>query len=430
MQDYNFSYENSGNNSFIVYEIKDIEKIDKVEHNMITNNKIDGLLNIAYNCIDDKYFYKYEISSKIPLKRYIDGYNDRDKIIKILINTLKTLIDVEDYLILKEHIILDENYVFVDVSNISLQFICLPINDSSYNKFDLRYFINNIIDCLRFEDFDNKNLIFLLKDVINKDDSIKIEEVINVLKNINYNKIHKDQEHIEKSNSAAKNNNEEKKIEITCDILNSSQKRQIKIINNDKIANENEVENYDFLIPEQEEKIKIKNSNKKSKIDLKKIFTAHKHDKKSLIKEKNQDKTYDIEANKSEESSSYNHTILIKASNTNEQTSLLHALNSGFYKDLPCLIRKKNNEKINITGDLFRIGKEIDYVDYAIKDNNTISRAHADIIKINKDYYIQDNNSKNHTYVNNLMICDGQAFKLEHNFEIMLSDETFIFKLY
>lgn len=423
MQDNNFSLENNSNCCYLVYKIDNIEKIDKVEHNMITNNKIDGLLAINYSSIDDKYFYKYDITSKVSLERYITGCNDRDKIVKILVNTLKIFIEIKDFLILKEHIILDENYIFVDVSDGSLHFICLPIYDNNTYKSNLKTYINNVISKLSFEDFENKNLIYLLKDVINKEDLIDIKEVLNVLKNINHNKKITKQERHEEIDKFDK---EEKKVEIECDILNNTQKRNIKKLNEDKI---------DFLVPGQEEKVKIKkdkNKNKnKSKIDLKNIFKVPKNDKKSVVKENNQvikhEKNEDDRKNKNE---TYNHTVVIKSSNSSEQTSLLHALNSGLYPIMPYLIRKKNSEKINITSDLFRIGKEIDYVDYAIKDNNTISRAHADIIKINKDYYIQDNNSKNHTYVNDNMVSDGQAVKLEHNYEIKLSNELFIFKLY
>jgi hypothetical protein len=136
------------------------------------------------------------------------------------------------------------------------------------------------------------------------------------------------------------------------------------------------------------------------------------------------------ETNAHSEEISYDNTVIIKNSADNGKTVLLNALNSGLYTSMPYLLRKKNKEKINITSSLFRIGKEIDYVDYAILDNSTISRAHADIIKINNEYFIQDNNSKNHSYINEIMISDGQAAKIEHNSEIKLSDEVFIFKLY
>lgn len=423
MQYNNFSIENNNNFCYLVYNIEDVEKIDKVEHNMITNNKIEGLLNTIYSSIDDKYFYKYDISSKIPLKRYISRCNDRDKIVKVLLNALNVFLETEDFLILKEHIILDENYIFVDVSDISLHFVCLPIYNN--NKCNMKVFINNIIDNLNFDDFENKNLIYLLKDVINKEDLINFREVSNVLKNLDHSKNFIKQEKV---------NKEEKKIEIECDILNNTQKRNIKKLIDGKTAKEKKDDVFDFLVPgkeEKEEKVKVKKADNKLKIDIKNIFMVTKRDKKSIAKEKKPEKIHEVDIKvEKDEDAAYNHTVLIKSANSNEQTSLLHALNSGLYPTLPYLIRKKNNEKINIISDLFRVGKEIDYVDYAIKDNNTISRAHADIIKINKDYYIQDNNSKNHTYVNDNMIRDGQAVKLEHNYEITLSDEVFIFKLY
>ena len=46
----------------------------------------------------------------------------------------------------------------------------------------------------------------------------------------------------------------------------------------------------------------------------------------------------------------------------------------------PYLIRSKNQEKISVDKEVFRIGKEREYCDYFVSDNNAVSRNHADII--------------------------------------------------
>lgn len=66
----------------------------------------------------------------------------------------------------------------------------------------------------------------------------------------------------------------------------------------------------------------------------------------------------------------------------------------------PHLLRNKNNEIINLTKPVFRIGKEKSYVDYFVSDNTAVSRSHANIITRGNKYYIVDTNSTNHTFVN------------------------------
>ncbi len=93
------------------------------------------------------------------------------------------------------------------------------------------------------------------------------------------------------------------------------------------------------------------------------------------------------------------------------------------------LIRRKNNEQVKINSSFFRIGKEHSTVDYFIGDNTAISRSHANILRKGPDFYIVDTNSKNHTYVNGMMITPNMETKLNNGTIICLADEEFEFKI-
>lgn len=110
-----------------------------------------------------------------------------------------------------------------------------------------------------------------------------------------------------------------------------------------------------------------------------------------------------------------------------EATSLLGD-NSSFQR-FPYLIRKNTFDRIDINKPVFRIGKEKSYVDYFIGDNNTISRLHADIISRDNRYYLKDNNSTNHSYINGSMVQGNQEAELFDGAVITLSNEDFEFHL-
>lgn len=93
------------------------------------------------------------------------------------------------------------------------------------------------------------------------------------------------------------------------------------------------------------------------------------------------------------------------------------------------LIRKKNNETIQIDRQLFRIGKERAKVDYCVPDNNSISRIHAHIINKGGTFYIVDQNSTNFTFVNGNKISPNQETALNNGDKIKLSDEEFEFRI-
>lgn len=89
------------------------------------------------------------------------------------------------------------------------------------------------------------------------------------------------------------------------------------------------------------------------------------------------------------------------------------------------IIRKKNGDKRLIHKSEFKIGKEASYVDFCIEDNSSVSRTHANIIRENGKFYIMDNNSTNHTYVDNKIVMPGEKIELFHASQIRLADEEF-----
>lgn len=96
---------------------------------------------------------------------------------------------------------------------------------------------------------------------------------------------------------------------------------------------------------------------------------------------------------------------------------------------IPVLIRKKTGEQIYINKQAFCIGKADQGVDFKIMDNKSVSRRHAYITNINGIYYLRDNNSTNHTYLNGDMVYSNVEIVIPDNSSIRLSNEEFLFKM-
>ncbi len=96
---------------------------------------------------------------------------------------------------------------------------------------------------------------------------------------------------------------------------------------------------------------------------------------------------------------------------------------------LPYIVRKRNREKIIVNRNLFKLGKDVSYVDYCIKDNPAVSRNHADIVRKQDGFYIIDKGSLNHTFVNGKKLAAEEYRKLEDGCLIQLADEVFEFRL-
>lgn len=100
----------------------------------------------------------------------------------------------------------------------------------------------------------------------------------------------------------------------------------------------------------------------------------------------------------------------------------------GAIKVNPYLVRVTTEEKTIINKDVFKIGKANRGVDYHISGNGAISRQHAVITKKKDGYYIKDNKSTNHTYVNDKKLEDGEEIKLHKDDIVRFADDEYTFK--
>ena len=91
------------------------------------------------------------------------------------------------------------------------------------------------------------------------------------------------------------------------------------------------------------------------------------------------------------------------------------------------LVREKNGEKINITRDNFKIGRERSKVDYCISDNTAVGRHHATIIIRNDEAYLVDQNSRNYTFLNDVKVAPNVETKLHEGDKISFADEAYTY---
>lgn len=121
---------------------------------------------------------------------------------------------------------------------------------------------------------------------------------------------------------------------------------------------------------------------------------------------------------------SFNETTVLGPSMFGGETTVLGA-NPALPS--PALIRVKTGERVNINKPVFRIGKEKSYVDYFIADNTAISRSHCNIHTENGEYFIEDTNSTNHTYINGQIVNSNTKTKIKAGDKVRLANEEFTF---
>lgn len=93
------------------------------------------------------------------------------------------------------------------------------------------------------------------------------------------------------------------------------------------------------------------------------------------------------------------------------------------------LLCHRTNQVFYLAGERAIIGKGTDQVDFKVQGNENLSRRHASLIQKNGEFYIKDEGSKNHTYVNNRLIPMHQEVLLQDEDRLELANEKFTFYL-
>ena len=92
----------------------------------------------------------------------------------------------------------------------------------------------------------------------------------------------------------------------------------------------------------------------------------------------------------------------------------------------PYLVRDDDGHQIPLRHG-FIIGKEVNKVNYAIKGNPSVSRAHAEFAVLNGKYHVQDLQSKNYTYLNGNQLPSYRYAKLNNGDKIRLANVSFTY---
>lgn len=91
------------------------------------------------------------------------------------------------------------------------------------------------------------------------------------------------------------------------------------------------------------------------------------------------------------------------------------------------LYRKRTGENIPVNSARFVIGRNFGACSYVIQGNSGISGTHATIHCQNGRYYLVDNNSTNHVYLNGNRIPPNTMMPLSNRATFLLHNEAFVF---
>lgn len=163
----NFDYENQGHITYLSYSVSQNEIIDTMCLGMITNNRINGLASCVYTQSNMEKYIKYNVSAKIPVNQFFSGAVSKKRLLTVFDGIAAAMIAAEDYMIAIESLVLDLNYIFIDVSTCEVSLICLPVQRENTEPFDVNAFFKNIMFSTHFDQTENGDYIAKIINFLN-----------------------------------------------------------------------------------------------------------------------------------------------------------------------------------------------------------------------------------------------------------------------
>lgn len=378
---------------FRVYELDEQERIDDVTLGMMSNNTISGIIPVQFIQMDQDRTLRYKPAYDKTLEQLLEDNVDRETNLKLVKNIAQVIGKISDYMIPGDELCLDSKAIYAKEDG-SVEIICVPVLKEE-NVTEKEALITLLKNCNE-KFFDKQGSVYWeLYRFLEKD-------------NVSLNDLFKE---IEK-----------KEIELT-------------------------VEDNGPLVLEARRKKKESGPVVLSKANV----TEPKRNGEVVLSRADRISPKSVETvSKKEPEAPKNSGVVMLSGRLEEKTNPQPKIYedtsdecccqylSGYFegtadmegnKPKAYLIRKSTDEKIFISKSVFRIGKDKSSTDYRVDNNPVISRNHAIIMGVEQDYFIVDTNSKNHVYVNGVMIAPNQKVKLAPYAAVRLANEEFTFMI-
>lgn len=162
-----FLYENQGHITYLTYTITADDVVDSMSLGMITNNKIPGLAPCIFTQMDMTQYVKFNVSAKISVQQFFSGSVKKSNLIGVFKGILSAILTAEDYMIDASSLILDLNYIFVDVSTCEIAMICLPIENGPSDNQRISVFFKNTVFSTQFDQSENGDYVAKIINFLN-----------------------------------------------------------------------------------------------------------------------------------------------------------------------------------------------------------------------------------------------------------------------
>lgn len=421
----------------LMYELYEDSEFDKKASKVISQSPL-----FAESKMNKEVFY-YNITNKTSLRKYLNLGMDKDTMLYMI----RKLISADDFFeeneLDKRYLLFDADLILVDKESEELTFITVPAVNHGMIVKPLRIFIRELLASAVYEENENLDYVGRLISFINANKNMSKQELENVLGMIEA--------------SSSQTVSESQQAEVTEETPAEIKETNVETVSN-SVENAVAESPYTQAVSEAAEPVQTNDVNATDvahenlpELDIPEIIVEDNAQKEEApvipeiiipdamnITEESTPVQMDIEAEdnarretearaqaEAETEERAHREAEAKAQAEAEENARQEAMHVK--KTVPYLVRTKSQEMVEIDKDEFKIGKIPGMADFLLSDNPAVSRMHAIIHHIDGSYYVCDNYSTNHTYLNGERLEAGKNYLLIHGAKLAFANDEFTF---
>lgn len=466
MRGFRFTAKNIGDERYLTYIMGEGCELDEDALD-ICEDGVSGLVGIIYEEDDDYDYLTYDITGKTALDNYTKGTVDKKTVFTLVRNVAKGIIEFKEVGIPLSYILLNRNFMYVNPDTLEIEYICLPVESEGsvaaefkgfmrqfianliYNVNEDLGYVGQLITYINGDSFNLRGLVGLVEALM-KDAGMDYEAegdiatadgdvVVNTDILATEQGVSSYMENLDDADGDLPEIGDDDEEEDEIEVAEEAEDTEEAADEAEEEVEEEEEEEDDDDGPETVTIADIRAAQKSVKVNRAALIqnNAHGEEEKPAAgeesKSKKKDNSKSKDKKKADAKAETPAEIPAEAPAQPEvdeaAVAAAAASEAAEIKINPYIVRETTGERAMINKPVFKLGKATRGVDYRVDGNNAISRIHAIItLKDNNQYYIKDNKSTNHTYVNNVQLDPDQELLLTNNCTITLGDEDFLFK--
>lgn len=466
-----FTFETIGTNTFLTY-VGYINEFDGFSLKMLEHNEIEGVLPFSYIQENMKKKIRYVITSYETLESYIRRPLPLHKILNILESIARTALELDEYMLYMNGIVLEPAYMYTEIGTGNTRMVYLPVKKAE--NIDIFGFLRGLLGRVQYETPESAVCILKLSNDINSGEITSLRQFLDAMKGakkecrVPHQKaveipaveqpVLETQAPVKVQEPAFTVPVMQQPVEEKGEIQKKKDKKSFKLFGGEKKKKETSKQKIKdskavspgFAIPGMEQsysapeasviaglpepEIKADKPSSAETSAGKKGFSAFKKKKKPGADPKMQlepvqqastpvnMRNVPQKENEAEAAFDFGGTIILQP---DDEVTVVEGFGTDERQGASYILRRANGQKMYLEQEITKIGRESAYVDFYIGDNLKIGRSHAEIIRKGQGYFIKDNHSKNHTYVNQRVVAGDELVKLCDGDLITLANEVF-----